>query len=377
MLTAALTSIFTGITEPIEFAFIFVAPLLFVLHVVFAFASGFLTQFFDIHLGYTFSASLIDFILGYFNQQNSFYLWVVVGPLMALAYFTAFYVCIGAFQYLTPGRDHSSELDAAPLAPQTGAGDNSRRTKADAILQAIGGAGNIRHLDACITRLRLRVGDSSRVDVARLKSLGAAGVLNAGGGNFQVIFGTESDLLKEEIRRIVAATAATPSQKPVAQTSIVVGALQALTTTCMGRVVSLSEVPDETFAGKIMGDGIAVEPSEGLVVAPFDGKVVQIFRTGHAIGLVNAEGIEVLIHIGIDTVQMQGEGFKPLVKQGDAVLRGQPLIEFDLPLVKERAKSILTPMVVTNSQQWRTIRSPQPTPERMIGRHEAVLEVQL
>lgn len=350
MLSAALTSIITGITEPIEFTFIFVAPLLYVFHVLGAFLSGFLTGYFDVHLGYTFSASLIDFVLGYFNQKNSLWLFAVIGPVIGLLYFGTFYWLIEALKIKTPGRD-VEETDSITRS------SDSVGSRTLQILEALGGSKNILSLDACITRLRLQVKDAALVNVNQLKSLGAAGVLNAGQGNFQVVFGVESDMIKEDLRTVIenGPTAVTDRVVPVVQAST---ALKPMTRSQIreiligapvtGRMMSLEEVPDETFAQKIIGEGFAIDPTEGVVRAPFDGKVVQVFRTGHAIGIVSNEGVEVLIHIGIDTVKMNGEGFKPLVSQGEEVRAGDALIEFDLELVRKNAKSTITPVVVTN-----------------------------
>lgn len=342
MISAALTSIITGITEPIEFAFIFVAPILYIFHVCAAFLSGVLTGHFDIHLGYTFSASLIDYVVGASNMKNSLYLWVIVGPAIAALYFGVFYWLIGLMDIKTPGRDADDSDMAATAVPAS--------QKAAEILAALGGKANLDHLDACITRLRLTVHNPAMVNQERLKQIGAAGIM-ASGNNFQVIFGVESDSLKEEIKSLMAgqvletvAAAETPAAKatpPRSKGTMISSPLK-------GEVMAITQVPDETFATKILGDGFAVKPTEGVVYAPFDGKIAQLFRTNHAVGLVTDEGLEVLIHVGIDTVKMNGQGFNAFVKKGDVVLRGQKLLEFDLDLVREKAKSDITPVVITN-----------------------------
>ncbi|HVJ63838.1 MAG TPA: glucose PTS transporter subunit IIA [Bdellovibrionota bacterium] len=330
MLSAALTSIITGITEPIEFAFIFVAPVLYVFHVLVAFCSGILISIFDIHQGYTFSASLIDFVLGYFNQKNALKLFLIVGPAIAALYFVVFYWAIGFFNLKTPGRDEDED---------SGEASNLKISdKAVEVLKALGGGANIVNLDACITRLRLTVKDGSKVSKARLKDLGASGTLDAGGGNFQVIFGTQSDFLKEEIKALIA-------RGGVVSASSESGVLKS---PLKGTVLELSKVPDPTFADKIMGDGVAIEPVDGVVLSPVSGEVVQVFRTNHALGLKTDDGLEILIHIGIDTVKMNGEGFRAFVKAGDRVHAGDKVLEFDLALVKAKAKSAITPIVVTN-----------------------------
>jgi glucose-specific phosphotransferase system IIA component len=329
MIAAALTAIITGISEPIEFAFIFVAPVLFLYHIILTFISAFVSSLLDIHLGYTFSASLIDLFLGAFNQKNSSLLFLVLGPLTAIAYFTSFYFTIGWLDLKTPGRedDSADSDDAAAVFDPLG--------KAADVLAALGGAENIRHLDACITRLRLSVNDSKKVDFNRLKAIGATGSVNAGGGNIQVVFGTQSDMLKEEIKKIMSSVPRfdkTHLHLPI-----------------KGTLLDLSRVPDEMFSQKMMGEGIAIDPIEGIVYAPCDGVVGTIFKTNHAVAIAADNGAEVLIHVGIDTVKMNGEGFKGFVKNGDRVKIGDKLIEFDLKLVKEKAKSHLTPVVVTNA----------------------------
>lgn len=197
MLTSALTSILTGITEPIEFAFIFVAPPLYVFHVIGAFVSGLLTRAFSIRLGYTFSASLIDYVLGAANSQNGWKLFLIVGPIIFILYFVAFYFGIKIFNFKTPGRDDDIEV----------VDDNSNKKatspKAERILEALGGKNNIDTVDACITRLRLTVNDISKVDKAELKKIGAAGIMDLGGGNLQVVYGTESEALKDDILKLM------------------------------------------------------------------------------------------------------------------------------------------------------------------------------
>lgn len=354
MLSAALTSIITGITEPIEFAFIFVAPLLYILHVVLAFASGLLTSYFDIHLGYTFSASLIDFALGFFNQKNWLSLVTIVGPVIAATYFTSFYFLIKIFQFQTPGR----EVERADNGTENGNGASvvapkNQSEKARQVLAALGGKGNIQNLDACITRLRLTVKNPDIVQTEQFKKMGAAGVMKSG-ANLQIIFGVESDLLKEEIRQLMRkATFRAPSA---------------------GNIKKLSEVPDKTFADKYLGDGFAIEPTEGVINAPAAGKIVNVFPTNHALGIETEDGLELLVHIGIDTVQMKGNGFKSHVKVGDLVKAGDRLLEYDLNLVKSQAKSTISPIIVTNMDKVKSMRL---ITTGAVNNQEAILELDL
>ncbi len=368
MLSAALTSIITGITEPIEFAFIFVAPILYVFHVLAAFCSGYLTNLFDIHQGYTFSASLIDWALGYFNQKNSMFLFGVVGPLVGIIYFGVFYTAIGWLNLKTPGREEGDIL-----AEGEDVAEGSER--AQEILVALGNTVNILEIDACITRLRLTVKDMSLVNEARLKALGASGVMKATGGNLQVVFGVESDQLKEEIKAIMAGKELpVRTQKAKTSNASQKGGALKLLSPMKGEILAITEVPDDTFASKMLGEGFAVNPTEGVVRAPVDAEVVQIFRTQHAIGLRTNEGIEILIHVGIDTVKMNGEGFKALVKEGQKVVAGEKLMEFDLELVRAKAKSTITPVVVTNMDAVKGIEIVQ---QGMVKVSEPVLNVEL
>ncbi|MCK6596998.1 MAG: glucose PTS transporter subunit IIA [Bdellovibrionaceae bacterium] len=354
MLSAALTSIITGITEPIEFAFIFVAPILFVVHVILAFLSGILTSQFDIHLGYTFSASLIDFIVGFFNQKNSLSLWLIVGPLIGLTYFGTFYFLIGLFNLKTIGREIVENITQPPEKRES----NSQNEKARQILLALGGKENIDSIDACITRLRVTVKQASLVKKDNFKSLGAAGTMNTG-NNFQIVFGVQSDKIKEEIKSIIRLDSSTvdlsksnlkDSKEIEPDKSLSTNEYNGFLIPIQGDILHINQTPDETFAEKVLGEGFLIDPSVGLIQAPFDGEVMHLFPTNHAIILKRTDGMEALIHIGIDTVKMKGEGFTPFVSIGDAVHKGQKLIEFDLALVKQKAKSHLTPIVFTNPE---------------------------
>jgi len=200
--TAALTSVLTGITEPIEFSFIFVAPPLYIFHVLGGFLSGILTNFFDIRLGYTFSASLIDYVLGISNAGNPFAFWFIVGPIIAVLYFVVFYFTIPLFNFETPGRGDDSEgADVIEDSSNEG-GTTDKSSKAEAVLAALGGTENLDSIDACITRLRLEVVDEDKVDEEELKELGASGVMKSG-TSVQVVFGPESDALKDKIKKIM------------------------------------------------------------------------------------------------------------------------------------------------------------------------------
>ncbi|MFC3884326.1 glucose-specific PTS transporter subunit IIBC [Bacillus songklensis] len=346
--SAALTSFLTGITEPLEFTFLFVAPILFAIHAVFAGLSFMVMQILNVKIGMTFSGGLIDYILfGVLQNRTDWWLVIPVGLVLAVIYYFGFRFAIRKFDLKTPGReDKTEEAEAGAVE----AGELPRN-----VLEALGGQTNISNLDACITRLRVSVNDVKNVDKERLKKLGASGVLEVG-NNIQAIFGPKSDTLKGQIKDImegrtpIAATEPKAVEKEVITPAGMSGNLNDLVSPIKGEIVPLSEVPDQVFSQKLMGDGFAIVPSEGTVVAPADGKVVNLFPTKHAIGIETTSGREILIHFGIDTVNLKGEGFDALVSQGDEVKKGQPILKVDLDFVKNHAPSVITPIIFTNLQ---------------------------
>jgi glucose-specific phosphotransferase system IIA component len=347
MLTAALTSIITGITEPIEFAFMFVAPVLYLAHIILAFVGGLLMNMAGVRLTETFTSSLIDYVVSIStgNAGNPFML-IPIGLVIGALYFAAFYFLIIKLDLKTPGRDeNNSEVK-----------EYSVSQKALEVLKALGGSENIKHIDACITRLRLELNDTAKLDKNMLKSLGSAGVMEAGGGSVQVIFGTQAEGLKDEIK----AAMENPDRISVFESeeeekNIAVIGHTVIKSPARGKRIDLKDVPDALFANKMIGDGFAVYPESKEICSPVDGKIVHIFDTNHAVGLKTDDGLEVLVHIGIDTVKLKGEGFKRIASIGQKVKVGDILIECDLEYLKENAKSIITPVVITNMDQVQKI----------------------
>ncbi|HFG0265221.1 TPA: glucose-specific PTS transporter subunit IIBC [Staphylococcus aureus] len=345
--SAALTSFLTGITEPLEFSFLFVAPLLFFIHAVLDGLSFLTLYLLDLHLGYTFSGGFIDyFLLGILPNKTQWWLVIPVGLVYAVIYYFVFRFLIVKLKYKTPGREDKQSQAATASATEL----------PYAVLEAMGGKANIKHLDACITRLRVEVNDKSKVDVPGLKDLGASGVLEVG-NNMQAIFGPKSDQIKHEMQQIMnGQVVENPTTMEDDKDETVVVAEDKSATSELshivhapltGEVTPLSEVPDQVFSEKMMGDGIAIKPSQGEVRAPFNGKVQMIFPTKHAIGLVSDSGLELLIHIGLDTVKLNGEGFTLHVEEGQEVKQGDLLINFDLDYIRKHAKSDITPIIVT------------------------------
>ncbi|HAZ5255662.1 TPA: PTS transporter subunit IIABC [Staphylococcus aureus] len=345
--SAALTSFLTGITEPLEFSFLFVAPLLFFIHAVLDGLSFLTLYLLDVHLGYTFSGGFIDYVLlGVLPNKTQWWLVIPVGLVYAVIYYFIFRFLIVKLKYKTPGREDKQSQAVTASATEL----------PYAVLEAMGGKANIKHLDACITRLRVEVNDKSKVDVPGLKDLGASGVLEVG-NNMQAIFGPKSDQIKHEMQQIMnGQVVENPTTMEDDKDETVVVAEDKSATSELshivhapltGEVTPLSEVPDQVFSEKMMGDGIAIKPSQGEVRAPFNGKIQMIFPTKHAIGLVSDSDLELLIHIGLDTVKLNGEGFTLHVEEGQEVKQGDLLINFDLDYIRNHAKSDITPIIVT------------------------------
>lgn len=361
--SAALTSFLTGITEPLEFSFLFVAPILFGIHAVFAGLSFMTMHLLNVKVGMTFSGGLIDYVLfGLINPQTNAWIIIPVGLVFAVIYYFGFRFAIRKFNLKTPGReDETEESDSS----STGATSDLPYD----VLEAMGGQNNIAHLDACITRLRVSVNDIKSVDKDRLKKLGAAGVLEVG-NNIQAIFGPRSETIKGQMRDIMSGKrprpAAQPSMDKEVQEQIEEvnpSAMQSNITSedsfvapIKGELVPITDVPDAVFAGKMMGDGFAIIPSEGTVVSPVDGKIVNLFPTKHALGILADNGREILIHFGIDTVKLKGEGFETLVTENDQVKQGQPLLKVNLDYIKENATATITPVVFTNLAEGEAVQ---------------------
>ncbi|CAG7622420.1 glucose PTS transporter subunit IIA [Paenibacillus allorhizosphaerae] len=322
-LTAAFACFLTGVTEPIEFAFLFVAPYLFFIHALLSGLSMWLAYALNIHHGFSYSAGAIDFLINLHLSTNGMLL-IPIGLAYGLLYYVLFRFAIRRFRIPTPGREEGSQLEEW-------AGDIPYRSPL--ILQALGGKENIKNIEACITRLRLTLVNDRQMDTAALKLLGAAGVIRLGGGNVQVVFGTYSELIREEIMKTI--------RKDIHQVLF--------SSPMQGRMISLEEVPDKIFAGKLVGNGVAFLPEKGELVSPVAGKIVHIYPSLHALGIETREGLQVLLHIGIDTSQLQGKYFTAYVKEGDEVEPGQLLVRFNLQKVKLNSTSLATPMIITNA----------------------------
>lgn len=367
LLSAALTSMLTGITEPLEFTFLFVAPAMYIVHCVFAGASYMIMHILNVGVGLTFSGGLIDLTLFGIMQGNAktSWLWIpVVGVIYFIVYYLVFSFMIKKFDYKTPGRDDSeiklytrkdvNAKNAAEGAASAG-GDNELSRQ---IMLGLGGKANISDVDCCITRLRCTVHDAAKVDQQLLRETGASGVICKGQG-VQVVYGPRVSNIKSDLEAYLAspesdkaeaagASAATAEATPAAAS----GKTIVIASPLSGRVIPLEDVADGVFSEKMVGDGFAVDPTDNQVYAPADCEVTTVFGTKHAIGLTTPEGCELLIHLGIDTVQLNGAPFTINIKEGDTLKKGDLIGSFDEKAILDAGYRTVTPVVVTNSDAY-------------------------
>ncbi|HCT7170668.1 TPA: PTS N-acetyl glucosamine transporter subunit IIABC [Klebsiella pneumoniae] len=364
LLSVAITAFLTGVTEPLEFLFMFLAPLLYLLHAVLTGISLFIATALGIHAGFSFSAGAIDYVLMYSLPAASKNVWMllVMGVVFFFVYFLLFSAVIRMFNLKTPGReDKAADVVAEEANSNTEEGLTQLATS---YIAAVGGTDNLKAIDACITRLRLTVGDSAKVNDAACKRLGASGVVKLNKQTIQVIVGAKAESIGDEMKKVVtrgpvAAAAAAPAGNvataaPAAKPQAVANAktVESLVSPITGDVVALEQVPDEAFASKAVGDGIAVKPTSNIVVAPAAGTVVKIFNTNHAFCLETNNGAEIVVHMGIDTVALEGKGFKRLVEEGTDVKAGEPILEMDLDFLNANARSMISPVVCSNSDDY-------------------------
>ena len=369
LLSAALTAFLTGITEPLEFTFIFVALPMYAVHCVLAGLSFMLMHILNVGVGMTFSGGLIDLVLFGVMQGNAKTHWVwvvVVGAVYFVLYYIIFRFMISKFNYKTPGRDDAEEVklytraDVNARNAASGSVPAGNDPVSALIVEGLGGAANLSDVDCCATRLRCTVKDAALVKQDVLKASGASGVICKGNG-VQVVYGPKVAVIKAKLEdylenapKTPAATAApAPATAPATPAA---AAKDTVLSACLnGTVVPLAEVKDEAFASGALGDGIAIEPIDGELVAPADGEISSTFETHHAVGMTTVDGAELLMHIGIDTVKLGGKHFTYLVNEGDKVKKGQPLIRFELEAIKAEGYPVTTPLIVCNTDDYAAV----------------------
>ena len=396
LLSAALACMATGITEPLEFSFLFVAPALFAVQVVLAGTAYMIAHMLNIAVGLTFSGGLLDFFLFGILQGNAKTSWMRVIPVGIIYFFLYYFIfkfMIKKFNFKTPGREDDdtetklytkADVNARREAGQAGAAA-SEDAVSEAITRGLGGKKNISDVDCCATRLRCTVKDASRVNDGILKATGASGVVHKGQG-VQVIYGPNVTVIKsnledyletapdtyaeaettESVQETADKTQEAKEQKVVERIVI--------SSPITGLAADLATAPDEAFAQKMMGDGAVVTPEDSFVRAPEDGEVAFVFDTKHAIGFVTDSGISLLIHVGIDTVKLNGEGFETLVESGQTVKKGDPMLKLDLEYLKANAPSITSPVLCTELEDNQRIHLLQ---EGQIKAGEPLFEIEV
>ena len=365
LLSAALTAFLTGITEPLEFTFIFVALPMYAVHCVLAGLSFMLMHILNVGVGMTFSGGLIDLVLFGVMQGNAKTHWVwvvVVGAVYFVLYYIIFRFMISKFDYKTPGRDDAEEVKLytrADVNARSAASGSTAPAGDDPvsalIVEGLGGAANLSDVDCCATRLRCTVKDAALVKQDVLKASGASGVICKGNG-VQVVYGPKVAVIKAKLEDYLESAPKDPGAAPSPAAAPAPAAKDTVLSACLnGTVVPLAEVKDEAFASGALGDGIAIEPIDGELVAPADGEISSTFETHHAVGMTTADGAELLMHIGIDTVKLGGKHFTYLVNEGDKVKKGQPLIRFELEAIKAEGYPVTTPLIVCNTDDYAAV----------------------
>ncbi len=380
LLSAALTAALTGITEPIEFTFLFVAPILYIIHCVFAGLAYMLMHMLNVGVGMTFSGGIIDLTLFGILQGNAKTNWiwiVIVGVGYFIVYYFLFSFLIRKFNFKTPGREEGE----GDIKLYTRADVNARKGQAGEtaktggfdevsarIVLGLGGAQNISDVDCCATRLRCTVHDGDLVNQELLKESGAAGVIAKGQG-VQVIYGPKVSVIKSNLEDFLdtkeaqtitleSLTGSSATEEAKTEKTNTVNSQQVIEeffVPMKGKVASITEINEPAFAEKMMGDGIFIVPEAGQVYAPCDCEVTFVFPTKHAIGLKTKSGLEVLIHVGLDTVSLDGEGFEVLVAEGDQVKKGDLMMKVDLEYIKNNAAGIETPFIITNLEEGQSV----------------------
>ncbi|GFI29374.1 PTS system glucose-specific EIICBA component [Lachnospiraceae bacterium] len=373
LMSAALTSMLTGITEPLEFTFLFVAPLLYGIHCVLAGCAYMLMHIFEVGVGMTFSGGVIDlFLFGILQgASKTNWIWVVVvGVFYFVVYYFLFAFLIQKMDLKTPGRDDSEEVKLyrrsdveAKKNSQTAAGEEDELS--ETICHGLGGKKNISDVDCCATRLRCTVFKAELVNDVLLKSTGASGVVHKGNG-VQIIYGPRVTVIKSNLEDYLETApneeytagdvkeTAAREQKETTGANVVKTVI--ISSPVTGTAADLSEAPDEAFAGRMMGDGAVVTPKDSIVRAPEDGEVCFVFETKHAVGFMTDTGLSILIHMGIDTVALNGQGFEVLVENGQKVKKGDPMLKLDLDYLKANAPSLASPVLCTELEENQKIR---------------------
>lgn len=381
LLSASLACMMTGITEPLEFSFLFVAPALFVVQVILAGSAYMVAHMLNIAVGLTFSGGFLDFFLFGILQGNAKTSWLLVIPvgiIYFLLYYFIFSFMIKKFNFKTPGREDESEetklyrradVNARKEAAGKTAGQEVDETSR-MITAGLGGKRNISDVDCCATRLRCTVLDPELVQDGLLRASGASGVVHKGEG-VQIIYGPKVTVIKSNLEEYLETAPEEEEMETVSAEDLPDGEEKngagqsegksaagsvVISSPATGMAADLGTAPDEAFAGRMMGDGAVVTPQEPVICAPEDGEVLFVFDTKHAIGFMTDTGISLLLHIGIDTVKLEGKGFEVMVENGQKVKKGEPMIRLDLEYIQSHAPSLVSPILCTELADNQRIR---------------------
>ncbi len=361
MTAGAFAAFFTGITEPLEFSFMFVAPALYVIHAFLTGVSVFIAASMHWIAGFGFSAGLVDMVLASRNPlATHWYLLIPMGLVYFAIYYLVFRFTITRFNLLTPGRELAVAGSAADGEDMNLSAGKQQDVSALArqYIAAIGGSDNLTNIDACITRLRLGVKDATLVDEALARRLGASGVIRLNASNVQIIVGFVAEKIATAMKTAghVDAAQALPSVTAQAHNNPrkAANALRIieLVAPVSGELVALEQVPDEAFASGAVGGGVAILPASNIVVSPAAGTLVKIFNTDHAFCLETEDGAEIVVHMGIDTVALAGQGFTRLAEEGATVVAGQPILEMDLVYLEANVRSMVSPVLCSNIEEF-------------------------
>ncbi|CDM90911.1 N-acetylglucosamine-specific PTS transporter subunit IIBC [Xenorhabdus bovienii] len=369
MMAGAFAAFFTGVSEPLEFSFMFVAPLLYVLHAILTGISVYISATMEWISGFGFSAGLVDMLLSSRNPLAvQWYMLILQGLVFFCLYYVVFRFTIKKFNLMTPGRESATtdEKDVynAEVSGRVYHSVNDIHEEACQYIAAVGGSDNLANIDSCISRLRLMVKDSELVNVELIKKIGASGVIRLNKQNVQIIVGTRAESIAEVMRETLAkgtVEAASPHLKTDTQSEssrvnsentqgrkVILTLLAPVT----GELVDLVDVPDEAFSSGIVGNGVAIKPTSDTVFAPVSGTVVKIFDTNHALCIETENGVELIIHMGIETVSLNGKGFERLVEEGVKIKAGEPLLQLDLDYLNTHAKSMISPIIISNFDDY-------------------------
>ncbi|MEO1768327.1 N-acetylglucosamine-specific PTS transporter subunit IIBC [Candidatus Enterococcus ferrettii] len=349
MIAAAFASFFTGVTEPLEFSFMFVAWPVYVLHAIFTGLSLAVSAFFQWTAGFAFSAGFVDYFLSLKNPvANQPLMLILQGLVFACIYYFGFRFAITKFNLMTPGRE---EGDGEEMPDIDTTGDSKHAVMAQKIYDALGGATNVTTIDNCTTRLRMQVQDTGAVDQSKIKATGVPGLKVIDDKNIQVIVGTEVQFVADEMNRLHHGGAGTANAAVEKEAVEAVSKNQELFAVANGKLLPITEVSDDVFSEKMMGDGYAVLPVSGEIFSPVAGTISSVFPTKHAVGITTPTGVEVLLHMGLDTVDLGGTPFTVYVKAGQQVGRGQMIAQADLEAIKAAGKKTDMIVAFTNGEK--------------------------